>query len=241
MELAQVIASAEAIKTNLARIRQHAIGTVMFVDLVGSTEFKAQHPSEEEWLPRLATFLLATTQIIKETHGRVVKYIGDEVMAFFDGSRAVLNAEHATEQILAFCDEFKEYEYQVKIALDYGKVNMLDFVADERAEIGRSDPQGLRVDRCARIIGKATPNTVLCSKDFKNKSSSKGRWLKAGNFRGKGISGSIEVYQLNRSGCPKVRIGKEMTLPDCLRKLEQTSERLQAIKALRKPVSRIGG
>src|SRR5688572_26153641 len=105
MELSEILECAARLASDRDRLRQKKSGVVMFIDMVGSTAFKDAHPDEEEWLARLVTFLSSVTSIV-EQHGRVVKYIGDEVMALFDGDNSVMNAEHAAEQILSFCQRY---------------------------------------------------------------------------------------------------------------------------------------
>ena len=242
MEISKIISLAERVQRDLKRIRTKVSGSVMFVDLVGSTEYKATHPAEEDWLPRLATFLLSVTNIVQE-HGRVVKYIGDEVMAFFEGPAPALHAAQAAERVLQFCKEFKQVSFRAKIALDYGSVSMLDFSAirgsKKGAKIGRRDPNGLTVDRCARIMSKAVPDTILCSETFRAASNDKRRWRYVGAFRPKGIPNRVKVYQLTSDRAPQVEVRDEkMTLPECIKRLTVVEHQLDETKALRRPVAR---
>jgi len=55
---------------------------VTFVDLVGSTALKRK-AGQAEWLPTICRFLLLVTELVEQCRGRVVKYIGDEVLAVF--------------------------------------------------------------------------------------------------------------------------------------------------------------
>lgn len=242
MEISKIIALAERVRSDLGRIRSKVSGSVMFVDLVGSTEYKVKYPSEEDWLPRLATFLLSVTKIVR-VHGRVVKYIGDEVMAFFEEPASALHAAHAAEGVLQFCDEFRQLSFRVKIALDYGSVSMLDFAGARggggRVQIGRQDPNGLIVDRCARIMSKALPDTVLCSEAFRSVCNDTRRWRHAGAFSPKGIPEKIKVYQLSDDSAPKVKVRDEkMTLPECMLQLRMIENQLNETKAMRRPMSR---
>lgn len=166
MDIKEVVAAAAMVDSELEKLRSRVKLAVMFVDLVGSTEYKAKNPREEIWLPRLAKFLLGVTRIV-EAEGRVVKYIGDEVMAVFDGDGAVLATEHAAEKILQFCDKLPNEKLQVKIEVDFGEVSLLDFSAPRGRSRGAkrvgisADPNGLVVDRCARIASKGVAGVVL--------------------------------------------------------------------------------
>lgn len=221
----------------LAALRRKESCVVMFIDLAGSTDFKDKNPDEAIWLPRLA-FFLQTISWIVGGRGRVVKYIGDEVMAVFSGESAVLNAEHAAEEIISFCARQAKYEFAVKIGLDYGEVTLVDFFSspdnysNEMVIVG--DPQGLVVDRCARITSRSVPGVVLCSESFYSASGSKQRWRKCGSFNAKGIRGSVRVYQLRYNNSPNCVIRDEpMKIAECMKRLKELEEIVRELKSLR--------
>src|SRR5713226_6526232 len=56
--------------------------TVLFCDLVGSTEI-ASHPDPEEWREIVAGYHHTAAQAIERFGGHVAQYLGDGVMAFF--------------------------------------------------------------------------------------------------------------------------------------------------------------
>lgn len=245
MEIKEVVAAASRVDSELERLRSRVRLAVMFVDLVGSTEYKAKNPREEIWLPRLAKFLLGVTRIV-EAEGRVVKYIGDEVMAVFNGEGAVLAAEHAAEKILQFCEKLPNEALQVKIAIDFGEVSLLDFSAPSR---GRSrgakrsgisgDPNGLVVDRCARIASKGVAGVVLCSADFRAASSAHSRWVSVGAFRPKGFLDRVEVFRLQSQAASEFTIvDDKMTLKDCEAELDKVKRQLEQLKQLRRRAER---
>jgi class 3 adenylate cyclase len=227
-----VIAYARSVEEGLEKLRRRVPCVVMFIDLVGSTEYKDKNPSEEVWLPRLAAFLGGVSQIVG-VHGRVVKYVGDEVMAVFEGSDSVLSAEQAAEQVLVFCLNSGVSNFRVKIGLDFGLVSMLDFrsISQSGAEI-LGDPQGLVVDRCARLVSRALPNTALASSDLVKQSRNAKKWRKAGTLRAKGIGKPTPAFQLNFAldQTPQVTLADDMSLEDCRRALAETREKLEQLK-----------
>src|SRR5688572_6600452 len=75
------------LKDSEALLKEAVEGCVMFVDLVGSTDFKQNH-SPGEGLAKAHLHNLVVTQQILKCGGRVVKYIGDAVMGFFEGDAA---------------------------------------------------------------------------------------------------------------------------------------------------------
>jgi len=56
--------------------------TVLFCDLVGSTEIAA-HLDPEEWRERVTAYHRASTHAIERFGGHVAQYLGDGVMAYF--------------------------------------------------------------------------------------------------------------------------------------------------------------
>ena len=236
LSMTEILALAEQVEEGLAALRRKETLAVVFVDLVGSTEFKDGNPNEDVWLPRLATFLQSASNILS-INGNVVKYIGDEVMATFPEPDGALHAEHAAEEIYAFCRRFTKYQFQVKIALDYGTASLVTFGsndADDQPWILR-DPQGMIVDRCARIIGRALPNTVLCSRNFFEARSMPRRWRRCGSFQAKGLRKKVEVFQLELEGSGRVEIGNNpMPLPECLKKLKELEGVVAAMKELQR-------
>jgi class 3 adenylate cyclase len=91
---------------------------ILFVDLCGSSALK-QRP-QRQWLPIVCRFLYEITQQIVRQEGRVVKYIGDEVMAVFEeqtGRPAALRAMAAIQQSDAYIRSLGS-EYVAKFAAD---------------------------------------------------------------------------------------------------------------------------
>ena len=79
--------------------------TVLFCDLVGSTEISARL-DPEEWRELVADYHRAATEAITRFGGYVAKYLGDGVMAYFGWPEAHDNdAERAARAGLAIVDE----------------------------------------------------------------------------------------------------------------------------------------
>ena len=57
---------------------------VVFIDMVDSTQFKTDCADEpEKWIYRVKLFSEIISEYVEQYGGKVVKYIGDEVMATF--------------------------------------------------------------------------------------------------------------------------------------------------------------
>src|SRR5215831_6134750 len=86
--------------------------TVLFCDLVGSTEIAA-NLDPEEWRELVAGYHRATTEAITRYGGHVAKYLGDGVMAYFGWPEAHENdAERATRASLAVLEQVSKLNQQ---------------------------------------------------------------------------------------------------------------------------------
>jgi class 3 adenylate cyclase len=75
------------------------LATVLFVDIVGSTE-KAAGMGDRAWRTLLDSFRLRVRQEIERYHGREINSRGDDLLATFDGTtRAVRCAQAITNRV----------------------------------------------------------------------------------------------------------------------------------------------
>lgn len=163
---------------------------IVFIDVVGSTAFKQTHcETPEVWILRVRQFSQLLSQAVGSAKGRVVKYIGDEVMAVFDNVFDAQNLVGRISEIESNLHNAIGYETRIKLVADYGSVYFLTFPGHDEP-----DPQGPAVDRCARIGKYAQPGEVLASADFASKTEKLG-WKKAGRIDLKGLGMQV-VYQL---------------------------------------------
>src|SRR5216683_3264869 len=97
--------------------------TVLFCDLVGSTEIAAQL-DPEEWREMLGGYQRAAAEAITRYGGQVAKYLGDGVMAFFGYPEAHDNdAERAARaglSILEAITKLNEHPARPKLAARVG-------------------------------------------------------------------------------------------------------------------------
>lgn len=177
------------------RIRQSfRKASIVFIDMVGSTKFKLDYQdSPEIWIRRVYLFCEIVTQYVEVLNGRVIKYIGDEVMAVFECDSGVNEASSLFARIKEIEGRLKAVigiETRIKIAMDYGDVCFLEYPGHDEI-----DPQGTAVDRCARIAKYTKEGVVLASFDFVKECPSTFNWLEVGQVDLKGI-GSTTVYQM---------------------------------------------
>src|SRR5215471_3842468 len=97
--------------------------TVLFCDLVGSTEIASQL-DPEEWREVVAAYHRATAEAVTRFGGHVAKYLGDGVMAYFGWPEAHDNdAERAARAGLALLDaisKLNEHPSRPKLAARVG-------------------------------------------------------------------------------------------------------------------------
>ncbi len=118
---------AEQRDTDLTGERRHL--TVLFCDLVGSTEIAAQL-DPEEWRAIVADYHRAVGQAVERFGGYVAQYLGDGVMAYFGWPEAHDNdAERAARAGLAILDAIAKLSEQsgrqklsARVGIDSGAV-----------------------------------------------------------------------------------------------------------------------
>jgi class 3 adenylate cyclase len=101
--------------------------TVLFCDLVGSSEIAAQL-DPEEWREMIGAYHRAAAEAITRYGGHVAKYLGDGVMAYFGWPEAHENdAERAARAGLAVLEEVSKLNQQsthpkvsVRVGIDSG-------------------------------------------------------------------------------------------------------------------------
>ena len=192
---------------------------IIFMDVVGSTEFKTRYPDNPEvWILRVKQFsdLLATA--ITQCNGKVVKYIGDEVMASFDNINDAKNLVARVSEIEETLKKGTGFETRIKVTADFGLVYELDF---ENHLV--PDPQGSPVDRSARIAKYNIAGEVLSSAAFVGKTPQL-NWKKVGVAELKGLGKQV-IYQLE-----KVTVSLDEKIEIKKQDFERLNEELQDIR-----------
>jgi class 3 adenylate cyclase len=192
---------------------------IIFMDVVGSTEFKTRYPEDPEvWILRVKQFSDLLSTAITKCNGKVVKYIGDEVMASFDNINDAKNLVARVSEIEDTLKTGTGFETRIKVTADFGYVYELEF---ENHSV--PDPQGSPVDRCARIAKYATAGEVLSSATFVEKTPQL-NWKKVGVAELKGLGKQV-IYQLE-----KVTVSLDEKIEIKKQEFERLDEMLQDIK-----------
>jgi class 3 adenylate cyclase len=128
-----------------SREPDRVLATVLFTDIVGSTE-RAAELGDARWKELLAEHHRIVRSELDRARGREVRLTGDGVFATFDGpARAVGCA-------CAMRDAVRELGIEIRAGLHTGEIELAD-----------SGPEGIAVHIGARIAALAGPGEVLTS------------------------------------------------------------------------------
>jgi class 3 adenylate cyclase len=126
------------------------LATVLFTDLVGSTDLASQM-GDRRWKELLDAHDRTVRQVINDGGGRVIKSTGDGVLATFDGpGRAI----HCAAELR---DALRDLGLQIYAGLHTGEIELRD-----------QDIGGVAVHLASRIMTVAKPGEVICSRTVKD-------------------------------------------------------------------------
>jgi class 3 adenylate cyclase len=121
------------------------LSTVLFTDIVGSTE-RAEALGDEAWTAALDAHNEVVAKHVASARGEVVKFTGDGALAIFDGPARAINCACAIR------DAVQDLGLDIRAGLHTGEVEMID-----------RDVHGIAVHIAARIMALAGPAEVLVS------------------------------------------------------------------------------
>ena len=154
------------------------LATVMFTDIVGSTE-RAGELGDARWRDLLAAHRAAVRRELERFRGREVKALGDGYLATFDGPARAIRCGHAIAQ------EAHSIGLEVRIGLHSGEVEMM-----EDDDIG-----GIAVHIAARVGGLAAGGEVLVTSTVKDLVAGSGvRFVDRGTKHLKGVADEWRLF-----------------------------------------------
>jgi predicted ATPase/class 3 adenylate cyclase len=173
--------------------------TVLFCDLVGSTEIAAQL-DPEEWRDMVVRYHRAAAEAITRYGGHVAKYLGDGVMAYFGWPEAhENNAERGARAGLAVLEEVSKLNQQftnrkvsVRVGIDSGAV-VVGVGAGKDTDVFGEAP-----NIAARVQAAASPDTVLLTASTHRLVSGLFVVQELGAQQLKGVASPVELYQVLR-------------------------------------------
>ena len=131
--------------TRTAKPTNRVLSTVLFTDIVGSTE-RATQLGDEAWTAALAAHDRVVERQVTAARGVVVKFTGDGVLATFDGPA------RAVDCACAIRDAVEDLGLEIRAGIHTGEVEMAE-----------GDVHGIAVHVAARIMSLAAPGEVLVS------------------------------------------------------------------------------
>src|ERR1700730_3886389 len=138
--------------------------TVMFCDLVGSTELSA-HLDPEDLREVIAAYHRAVAQVVAGLDGFVAKYMGDGVLIYFGYPRAHEDdAERAVRAGLGAIDavgrlDVKSVKLQTRVGIATGLVVVGDLIGEGSAQ--EQSVVGETPNLAARLQALAEPDAVV--------------------------------------------------------------------------------
>jgi len=157
-----------------------ALATILFTDIVGSTERAAQM-GDHAWREMLDKHDVTAAERVAEAGGRLVKTTGDGLLATFDRPSAGIEAARAIRNSVAACD------IEIRAGVHTGEV-----------ELRGGDVGGIGVHIGARIATLAGPGEILVSRTVKDLVTGSGILLQdRGTHTLKGVPGTWQVYAVD--------------------------------------------
>lgn len=153
------------------------LATVMFTDIVGSTE-RAGELGDARWRELLAAHLAAVRQELTRFRGREVKTLGDGCLATFDGPARAIRCG------LAIAETARSTGLDVRIGLHSGEVEVME-----------EDVGGIAVHIAARVGALAGAGEVLVTSTVKDLVAGSGiHFVDRGTTHLKGISDEWRLF-----------------------------------------------
>ena len=221
--------SAASIAPKTSDVAERRQVTVMFADLVGSTELSARM-DPEDLRDIISTYQKCVTETVRRFDGFVAKYMGDGVLAYFgypqahedDAERAV----RAGLDLIARLAALKApVVLQVRVGIATGLVVVGDLVgsgeAQERGIVGETP------NLAARLQSIAAPNMVVLADDTRRLVGNLFELQDLGTPDLKGIAGSARAWAAVRPSAVESRF--EALHADALSALVGREEELELL------------
>jgi class 3 adenylate cyclase len=164
-------------------LSDRVLATVLFTDIVGSTD-RAAELGDSGWRRVLERHDGLARDQVERHRGKLVKSLGDGMLATFDGPSRVISTA------IAVRDGARQLGLEIRAGLHTGECELL----------GDNDIGGMAVHIGARISSLAGPGEVLVSSTVRDLIVGTDRRLvDHGEHQLKGVPGSWRIYAVNSS------------------------------------------
>jgi len=176
--------------------------TILFCDLLGSTELTERLPLEH-FLEVMQAYHRCLYQCISSQYGYVAQHLGDGIMAYFGFpvkfDKAPENAIKAGFSLISAVDtlvktELEKFELDLKIrvSIHTGSVVMADLgIGNRKERLALGGPPNI----AARLQVLAPINCIVVSEDTYNLTKAHFEFKELGSFSIKGMSEKVNCYQ----------------------------------------------
>jgi class 3 adenylate cyclase len=188
------------------RQRTHAgerkLLTILFSDIRGFTALSERMPPEQV-VNILNRILTLQAERVKAFSGDIDKYIGDAIMALFQGQNAALDAIHCATEIQQSIQAYNasispnEPRIEVGIGVASGEVILGSIGSEDRRDFTAI---GSHVNLCARLCSLAKPREILVAESTYQQVRNLVRTERLEPQHVKGFSEAVPVYRMLAGG-----------------------------------------
>jgi class 3 adenylate cyclase len=175
--------------------------TVMFCDLVGSTELSTRL-DPEDLREVITAYHHAAADVVRTLDGFVARYMGDGVLAYFGYPRAHEDeAERAVRAGLGVIDavgrlDVKSVELHARVGIATGLVVVGDLIGEGSAQ--EQSAVGETPNLAARLQALAAPDAVVIAASTRRLVGNLFEYRDLGTVAIKGIAGPVQAWQVLR-------------------------------------------
>lgn len=191
--------------------------TVMFIDLVGSTEI-AQRIDPEDLADVLRLFKETCAAAVAAFDGHIASYYGDGIMVFFGFPHAHEDdPERAIRAGLRIIAEIPDVRTHAKLSVRIGIATGLVVVGDLRGEKMFEDgtAMGETPNLAARLQAMADPGTMIIAPSTHQLAGDAFEYVLRGAFKLKGFAKDVEAWQVTGA---RETVSRFMAVDDVLLK-----------------------
>jgi adenylate cyclase len=187
----------EAIQNNLSSVEpggERKEVTVFFSDVRGFTRWSEKR-APEEVIDMLNTCLRFQADIVKEFGGDVDKFVGDELVAVFEGEKKEANAVNAAIKILQTMGSVmgQHPDIAIGVGINTGEVVMGAVGSRDRMDY---TVIGNHVNLGARLCSNAKPGQILVSQPVFERLERRIQANELEPISVKGIEKRVRIYEI---------------------------------------------